>query len=817
MSVHLPQPNASDHALITQSIAIALSRIAPNWPLDQLIAVNPYWGWTDLPFNDAAKKLWSLSAAPLTMPRGYFRQQWDSGELSLADLRAALALNGDTGGSLSEAAVLEALSHTRTMPRNALLVTELIDRQRQNSVPWQHFVRHQISQHCAAYFDQSQARWRPDQDQNLFASWQWHTRSNLSPLLQLGMGEFKTLLAKLPDNALALIAAVLPATGLESRYWPDYLTALLLDINGWAACCAYQQWQAQLAGQTSEQLTELLAIRLAWDWLLIEHHPQIRLPWIAAWQINEQTDSMLNQELQINQILLHAMEHAFQKPLARQLVDRHNAPPERMPALQAAFCIDVRSERLRRALETVEPDLETLGCAGFFGLPIAYRARGSALSQPRLPGLLAPQYWASETDTSHTAATRQSLLDQQHWQELRLNPSSGFTYVETMGLKYAANLIKQSLLSGRRAQPVEEVTSAAGLTLYADAELSEPMGIEQLSQLARKILSVMGLKDHFARLFLICGHGAACVNNPHAASLACGACGGQPGLLNARVLADILNNSAVRAQLHNDGLTIPQSSWFIAGLHNTTTDTVELAGIDQVPTSHHADLHTLQTALQRASPTVRQERSAALGIAPGTSEQIAAALNKRSNDWAQVRPEWGLANNAALIIAPRSRSRALDLAGRSFLHDYQCANDSGFAVLESIMNAALIVANWINMQYYASTVDNQRMGSGSKILHNVVGQRLGVFEGNGGDLRIGLPWQSVHDGHELRHTPLRLSVFIEAPREAIDAIIAKHCKLGQLVANGWLHLFQIDAENNQIHTRRNHNWTLFVEAPPITG
>ena len=270
----------------------------------------------------------------------------------------------------------------------------------------------------------------------------------------------------------------------------------------------------------------------------------------------------------------------------------------------------------------------------------------------------------------------------------------------------------------------------------------------------------MGLKDHFARLFLICGHGAACVNNPHAASLACGACGGQPGLLNARVLADILNNSAVRAQLHNDGLTIPQSSWFIAGLHNTTTATVELAGIDQVPTSHHADLHTLQTALQRASPTVRQERSAALGIAPGTSEQIAAALNKRSNDWAQVRPEWGLANNAALIIAPRSRSRALDLAGRSFLHDYQCANDSGFAVLESIMNAALIVANWINM---------------------------------------------------------RLSVFIEAPREAIDAIIAKHCKLGQLVANGWLHLFQIDAENNQIHTRRNHNWTLFVEAPPITG
>ena len=126
------------------------------------------------------------------------------------------------------------------------------------------------------------------------------------------------------------------------------------------------------------------------------------------------------------------------------------------------------------------------------------------------------------------------------------------------------------------------------------------------------------------------------------------------------------------------------------------------------------------------------------------------------------------------------------------------------------MTAPLLVANWINMQYYASTVDNQRMGSGSKLLHNVVGQRLGVFEGNGGDLRIGLPWQSVHDGQTLRHTPLRLSVFIEAPRAAIDAVIAKHPKLSQLVDNHWLHLFQIESQSNEINYRRSQNWTLFA-------
>ncbi|MEJ1267947.1 putative inorganic carbon transporter subunit DabA [Pantoea ananatis] len=43
--------------------------------------------------------------------------------------------------------------------------------------------------------------------------------------------------------------------------------------------------------------------------------------------------------------------------------------------------------------------------------------------------------------------------------------------------------------------------------------------------------------------------------------------------------------------------------------------------------------------------------------------------------------------------------------------------------------------------------DPQRLGSGNKVLrwYNV-GGRIGVFEGNGGDLRIGLSRQSLHDG-----------------------------------------------------------------------
>jgi uncharacterized protein YbcC (UPF0753/DUF2309 family) len=101
------------------------------------------------------------------------------------------------------------------------------------------------------------------------------------------------------------------------------------------------------------------------------------------------------------------------------------------------------------------------------------------------------------------------------------------------------------------------------------------------------------------------------------------------------------------------------------------------------------------------------------------------------------------------------------------------------------------VANWINLQYYGSTVDHAHLGAGNKVLHNVVGGCIGVLEGNGGDLRLGLSLQSLHDGRRWVHEPLRLSVYIEAPADAIDEVIAGNDSVRNLVANEWLHLFRL--------------------------
>jgi uncharacterized protein YbcC (UPF0753/DUF2309 family) len=120
-------------------------------------------------------------------------------------------------------------------------------------------------------------------------------------------------------------------------------------------------------------------------------------------------------------------------------------------------------------------------------------------------------------------------------------------------------------------------------------------------------------------------------------------------------------------------------------------------------------------------------------------------------------------------------------------------------VLELIMTAPVVVASWISLQYYGSAVAPQVFGGGNKLLHNVAGG-IGVLEGNGGALRPGLPWQSVHDGQALQHEPLRLSVVIEAPREAMSAVLQRHPQVRALFDNGWLHLIAMD-ENGHLRWR----------------
>jgi hypothetical protein len=201
-----------------------------------------------------------------------------------------------------------------------------------------------------------------------------------------------------------------------------------------------------------------------------------------------------------------------------------------------------------------------------------------------------------------------------------------------------------------------------------------------------------------------------------------------------------------------------------------------------------------------------------------TPEDIDTLLNALTRLAAPEGGEGGADECDARTDGPRARDEGgplgrvaqgfLDLDGRAFLHEYRWAEDTTHAVLELILTAPMVVTNWINLQYHGSTVDPERFGSGDKVLHNVVGGTIGVFEGAGGDLRIGLAHQSVHDGTDWVHEPLRLSVFVEAPASMIDGIIEKHAVVRQLVVHEWLHLFRIDPVDGAIHRRARSTWEL---------
>ena len=132
--------------------------------------------------------------------------------------------------------------------------------------------------------------------------------------------------------------------------------------------------------------------------------------------------------------------------------------------------------------------------------------------------------------------------------------------------------------------------------------------------------------------------------------------------------------------------------------------------------------------------------------------------------------------------------------GRVFLHSYDYREDPTNRLLEVLLTAPQVVAQWINMEHYFSTVDNEVYGSGSKIYHNVVG-RLGIMSGPWSDLRLGLARQTVMNGDMPYHEPMRLLTIIEAPRERIDKLIARHEVLQHYYHNEWVHLVALDPED----------------------
>ena len=808
------KPPVSNFEMLPAAISSAIDCIAPSWPLDRMIAVNPYWGRIDQPFDEVAAAMARSAGSPMTLPLRDYRDAWQRGDITEPDVQRALA-ESDSGLTVGQ--LVAALDAPQPAPVLLPLLSDVLDRKRdlQQEPAWCDTITHQVSQFCAAYFDRDQADWHPDQAGRLYASWRSALGDDHSVALLMRAPHIPAKASSLAEDPEQQILDALAQLAVPETEWSSYLQAVLMRVSGWAAWCAYLRWQARLEGGDDDTLVDLLAIRLSWEALLDDGargHNSQWAAWQADWHKRSADDDCSS--LQITLLWQRAHEVSYQRGLCQSLLSAPAAEVVDEPALQAAFCIDVRSEVFRRHLEAQSPDIQSLGFAGFFGLPISYAPLGTQARRPQLPGLLAPALDITDSagnparDAEIIEGRTRRLRSMLGWRVFESVPLSTFTMVESLGLGYLGKLIKRTVPAEAplASEDARGLDARQAWSVKPTLDAATAGGVEGQADIAAQVLGGMGLGESFAPLVLLVGHGSQNRNNPHRAGLDCGACCGQTGEVNARALAGLLNDAAVRQQMVAKGIVIPDSTHFVAGLHNTTTDEITLYDLHDLPAGHTQNLQRVKAQLAAAGAAARIERAPALGLdaLAQQPEALRRAVRQRADDWAQTRPEWGLANNAAFVIAPRARTRGVNLQGRSFLHDYDHRKDGDGSLLELIMTAPMIVTNWINMQYYGSTVDNRRFGSGNKTLHNVTGGRIGVFEGNGGDLRIGLPWQSLNDGEHWLHTPLRLTVVIEAPREAIETVIGNHPMVQQLLDNRWLYLMRLDV--GQMELYRNGSW-----------
>jgi uncharacterized protein YbcC (UPF0753/DUF2309 family) len=516
-----------------------------------------------------------------------------------------------------------------------------------------------------------------------------------------------------------------------------------------------------------------------------------------------------------------AYEHRFSTQTLDALALHNRSPQQepRVPRFQALFCIDEREESIRRHIEELAPDAVTFGIAGFYFIDMYYRGATDAHFVPLCPAVMQPGHWVVEKVVERLeevhqrrAWTRRLLGRATHQLHVGSRAFARGAFLSAVvGVLASIPLIARTLfprLTARLRKALRRIVLDPPPTeLLLERSQATPgpenghigYTLDEMADIAERVLRDTGLTSNFARLVLTFGHGSTSMNNPHESAHDCGACGGSRGGPNGRAIAQMLNDPRVRERLQERGLVIPSETVFVGGKHNTSSEVFTFYDLDVLPESHRQEFEDVRALIEQAGDRDAHERCRRFQSAPLTLSFEAARqhVEGRAEDLAQVRPEWGHATNAVTIVGRRQRTRGLFLDRRAFLNSYDPTQDDGDGtILERILRAAVPVCAGINLEYYFSYVDNPGYGSGTKLPHNIAAL-LGVMDGAASDLRTGLPWQMVEI-----HEPMRQLFVIETTPEVLRKILERNPGLEQLVRNEWVRLAVLDPDSPGIKVYR---------------
>ncbi len=751
------------HQELQDKIRQAAPVIGKTWPLYSFVTANPLSGYEDFPFLEAVEQASNKLDANVLPEAAVFRQAWEENQIGTDEIKGFLQDAGKEESPDYYLSEMEAQTATEHLNESHEL-----DRL---TVKW-----------LSLFLDEGMAAWpMPFKEMGFYTSWR--------KLIVYDNDIKKKLGGSIPKSSEEALTRVL--SNFDEKEQIQILERHLAALPGWAGFIKYRVENDSIWNhEYPVSLMEFLAVRL---WMA----RCLKAPILP--ELPKKKDHAL---LELKYLWLKAWEKTWQNKFLKKITEssgQANKETGSRPDAQLVFCLDTRSEVLRRALEKTG-NYETFGSAGSFVLPMNYRDPESGLVNKSSPAMAPSKYMVHEEPMlqqeenveDYKKEGKRIGVYKYFLKRMKNILPSAFGYVEAAGLYYGIfmllrifkpNVAQRYMLHHRKGEEgiYEPHISAI------DQDSLEEIPLEEKVALVKGAFDSCGWRT-FAPLVVFTGHASHSANNPYASSLDCGACAGNPGKRNARTLARLANSKEVQKVLREkQGIDIPEDTLFIAAEHITSSDNVELFDA-HVPDTHQSILQQLKKDLEEVKNKMTKERL----NEPKKAVEIAKT---KSNSWSEARPEWGLSGHAGYIIGPRSLSEKEEFSD-CFMSSYDWQIDENGAILEGIMTGPLLVCQWISNHYYFSTVDNNVFGGGSKISTNITG-KYGVVQGNGSDLKIGLPLQSLMSTDEkVFHRPIRLSTLVQAPRSFVGRILAENEKLKTLLDNEWIHLFVMDPENN---------------------
>ncbi len=620
------------------------------------------------------------------------------------------------------------------------------------------------------------------------------------PLYPLNEPEAREWLLKTPEEAI--LHCLQRLVGDETLYG-TYLLEMSLAHPGWSGMVRIIERQPDaLLFKRRVNLKEFMAVELMMQLAVMnmKRGPNFR-PLALTPPIGD-FDSFAH-ALTPPAIPIHvrawqeSMEFSLYAELLAAIRDQDEIPPQEIPPqIQALFCIDDRECSIRRHIEEVNPDIETFGAAGFFGIEFLYKGINDLYPVAQCPVIISPEHLVIEKPLNEEGRT--PIQGKRAFKAGK--PFKNWVTTQTIGLTYAVRLALDVFTPGTYVPAPLRRQKASGPTklhLLRESESRTPEGKllgfthEEMADRLERLFVNIGLTERFARRVVVVAHGASSSNNPHFAAYDCGACSGKPGAPNARAFAAMANDPSVRALLTQRGITIPSETRFIPALHNTTRDEIEYYDLGDEQSEPSEEFSVFRDAMKEALLRNAHERCRWFELGPAAGKPKAAAehVKLRASSIFEPRPELNHSNNLYCIVGQRSLTRRLFMDRRAFLHSYDPSKDPEGEILARVLSQVIPVCGGINLEYYFSSVDNSIYGAGTKLPHNVVGL-LGVANGVEGDLRTGLPSQMIEV-----HEPARLLIAVEQTTAIIDQALKQIGPLKEWLDHQWVRLVAVNPSN----------------------